>query len=191
MIARAETIDWKYVATALIRAIDPSYSGPCYLLEAQEASTKLDPRTAGITWPYLDMALRDTLRARGEWKGRGFACLVDSRHPYHLATKSEGDALRRCVTTTLHEYCHWIDRPDPWGESVIDDLFKLSPDFAKAVEVPETIGPKDPKQEPWHHHTGDKFGRLAMHAFIRVHCAAPEFVFDLEEFWCTELLSTH
>jgi hypothetical protein len=184
MIARAETIDWKFAATALIRAIDPSYAGPCYMLDVNEAGTELDHCTAGITWPFLDVALRDTLRARGEWEGSGFACIVDSA--FYLTKHSEFEAIRGCVSIVLHEYCHWVTQPEVPNESVVDDLFELCPDLARSVQVPASIAPRDPKQVPWHNHTGDKFGRMALHAMVRAHRAAPEFEFFPFRFWNSE-----
>ena len=177
-----ETLDWKFAATAVIRAIDSSYAGPIYLLDMQEARAQPDGRTGGVVWNFIDLNLRDVLHSQGQWRGRGFATLIDASN--YLAKLSAADSLRTIVAVAVHEFCHWLEGPTPCSESEIEAFLVEVPAFSRFIDAPISLDEvHDPERPPWHRHTGNVFGRVALHAAFRAHLAALEFEFSPDDFW--------
>ncbi len=97
---------WKKQATELCRAVlGPEFSGrPIYILSAGEVPDWLAPAPGwcGATNSSFDMLLAETLKARGEWKGRGFATVINFEGGWR------DDTPRERLETTLHELAHHV-----------------------------------------------------------------------------------
>lgn len=84
-----------------------------------------DPGRATLAWtaPILDVVLRDWLRSRGRWRGRGPAMVVDV--PAVTAeVRSAGPVHRRklarslLLATVIHELSHALSHPGRWWRVV-------------------------------------------------------------------------
>ena len=164
-----KTWDWKAECEALIRIVDPhSAARPVYLFDAGEARELVDMRrlcSTGLTSIALSARFRPLLQRRGEWKGDGFAVVIDVDR---LTSPQHIDAV------VLHEYAHDLQ------ERHVERRFRRGDgDDATAAVLLYLANPSNPlpplgwtadepgsSWRPWHHHTGD-FIRLCAHVAYR------------------------
>jgi hypothetical protein len=167
--------NWKDDAIRLLHCVDPD-AGPLYLFDFHEFDIPEDA-ALGCTSVFLDLQLRDRLKACGEWKGRGFVCLIDADRIEAQFRKSGigRDARRRVLGIVLHEYGHFITCtlvPEERADRLLADL----PDFAHYLSTaPITIGPDDPAAPPWRDHDGIPFGRACIHLWHRANLHGHDF----------------
>jgi hypothetical protein len=179
MIARN---DWKSEAADLIRCVDPN-AGPLYLFDFQEFDIQEGDVALACTSIFLDLQLRDRLKASGEWQGRGFVCLIDADHIEAQFHKSGigRDARRRVLGIVLHEYAHFISyklMPEEWVDRHLAEL----PDLAHYLSTaPITCGRDDPAAEPWRDHDGIRFGRGCIHLYHRANLSGQDF--HINDIW--------
>lgn len=115
-----------------------------------------DPLCKGYTSPLLDLQLQPWLESRGEWAGRGFACVVDAeRFP----------TFPDLAGALLHEFAHWLDGPLP------EDDDRLAESLAEPLTTCMAANHRLPLAErsyyqpnlpPWHQH-GSQFVRACCH----------------------------
>ncbi len=154
---RQRLATWKQRAGDLIiRVVDPSFTAPCYFLGVAEAAGKVDlAGMRGITSPAMSHELRGVLERRREWRGAGFACVID-------AAGCTDDEQR--VAVVLHEFSHTI--LDPFNP--VENLRQMMGEtaFTAAMATREQpIGPRATAR-PWDGH-GPDFARIAMHIAAR------------------------
>jgi hypothetical protein len=179
------THTWKHDACELLRRLDPE-AGALYLLDMAE--TKTDPcGCQGVTSILYDLCLRDSLKERGEWQGRGFTCLIAATEifaSFHKTGLPYFDARRKVLAVAIHEYCHFLEARPLMSEDRADAILESAPDLARYLrETPITVGADDPNADPSRHHDGLRFGRLASHALHRANVWAGFELFHANDIW--------
>ena len=153
------------VAVAILRSIAPDFAGPLYLIDSGPGNPlglQCVDGVVGMTNPHLDMTAKPFLQNRSQWKGRGFAAVIDR-------------SGEKYFNTVLHEAAHYCDlkwshpaammceqefERDGWPEALA--LARRSP----AVGV--NAGGKSCTR--WH---GARWVRAHVHLLFRATKAAP------------------
>jgi hypothetical protein len=158
--------DWKAQSEAAIRAIDPTFDEPIYLLSAAEANCNI--RALGISHALMSLDFPPTLECLGLWRGPGFCTILRPERFWDFTN---------LAATAIHEYLHDVQLRrlraaaltllTCRGETQTQSL-TLAPTQARVLLYePMTSQPAD--HRPWSGHGGD-FTRLVIHASYRANC---------------------
>lgn len=186
MIAKAHPgADWKDDAADLLRQIDSEAATvPLYLFDMAEVGTP-ECNAIGCWSSLFDLQLRDQLRAKKRWAGRGFCTLIDarrSRERYPAAINWR----RQIRATVVHEFAHFLAASPLGSEQRVDEILAEVPNAAKLLELPITVGDDAPNSEPFKGHCGIQFGRAAIHLTYRANLILGRGYFHLSDIWGSE-----
>lgn len=147
---------WQDRARAMLRAIDPTFADPVYLLDLAETTgvATADGCVLGFTSGLLDRSLRPLLGSRGEWRGPGVAIVLDA---------AAFPSMTQLLGTALHEYGHLIQHAKRRATMTEAAIAKYAP--AGPIHVAAEI-----IYQPWTGHGAD-FHRLAIHLENRAYRA--------------------
>jgi len=189
--------DWKRDAEALLAAIDPDNVEPKYVFDyadpiaagelTAEPGQSIVRSCGGFTWSLLDLQLRSALRARGLWRGRGFATLIDASGIEQRFAESRlpaTDARRKILGIALHEFAHCVESRPPLAEQRADEILAKSAAAREWLAEPLWKGLDRVDPSPWHQHDF-RYGRAAIHCWYRASRLAPQWDFLPGEVWLT------
>lgn len=197
------TTGWKTDAESLLRVIDPKYDGALYILDGRDpiALARAGATAGGQNWlaesfvlgftsPLLDLELREELKDRCRWSGRGFACIVDGcrieEHFRALGLPRE-DARRNVLGVALHEYAHHVAHGAPLPEERADKILASAPTVRDLIfKTPIGGGLKSAPPQPWHKHDFE-FGRAAIHCWYRANEQRPALELHPGDVWAPSL----
>ena len=149
-------IHWADDFRNFIRGRFPELGGePVYIRTSDEVDTDFPAAAWGFTAVSLDQHIRETLSARGQWQGRGFATVVNPKEFFRLAWPEQ-------LGLILHELSHHFEnRPRILTESdAVQGRFSF--DWATLFDA---SGDWLPDALPTMH--GPRFVRAALHVFHR------------------------
>lgn len=153
-------MDWKLFCSMTIDAVEPSLAGqPKYLLSDDEAfridRSLATGKSAAWTSRVLDLVLGEHLTSTGQWRGRGFAAIVDP---------AKHSTLKEIASSVCHELAHWIDSGAQVGP--VSDVVERSRQLLDSMRDSSDLLTQASKPA-WHNH-GARFVRASCHIATRV-----------------------